>query len=73
MIKYFINFVIKFFNLRRYNAIFIIIDKYTKKRYYVLYFNKNKKTLFKNIINILIKEIFRIYNFLTLTISNREL
>ena len=47
-----INFVIGFFILKEYNAIFINVNKYTKKRYYVPYFDKNKKTLFKNIINI---------------------
>ena len=39
----------------------------------MLYFKKNKKTLFKNIINILIKKFFRFYDLLILIIFNRKL
>ena len=47
------------------------IDRLTKKYYYVVYSNIDKETTAKKMINILLKEIFRLYNLLTLIVSNR--
>ena len=48
------------------------MNRLIKKRYYILYTTKNNNTFIKNIIKMLIKKIFRIYELLTLIIFNRN-
>ena len=67
------NYVINLSKSNEYNAIFTIVNRLTKKRYYVLYIAIEKKILLKLTTNILIKKIFRIYKLLVFIISNRDL
>ena len=55
----------------KYNAIFVIIDRLIKKRYYILYIAIKEGISIKNIINILIKKVFRLYSLLVSIILNR--
>ena len=47
------------------------MNRLIKKRYYVLYITKNDDIFIKNIIEMLIREIFRIYKLLTLIMFDR--
>ena len=55
-----------------YNAIIIIINRLIKKRYYIFYFVDKDKISAKITVDILIKEVFRLYGLLTLIISDRD-
>ena len=48
------------------------MNRLIKERYYVLYTTKNNNIFIKNIIKMLIKEIFRIYELLTLIMFDRN-
>ena len=58
---------------KNHNIIYVIIDKLTRERYYILYIINNKETSIKNIINIFIKCIFYLYKLLISIISDRGL
>ena len=67
------NFIINLLMLKDYNIIYIIIDKLIKERHYILYIIDNEKTSIKNIIDIFIKYIFRLYRLSILIIFDRNL
>ena len=48
------------------------MNRLIKKRYYVLCIMKNNNTFIKSIIEMLIKEIFRIYELLILIMFDRD-
>ena len=54
-----------------YNAIIITINRLIKKRYYIPCFAGEDGILTKVTINMLIKEVFRLYGLLTSIISDR--
>ncbi len=67
------NFIINLLNLKDYNIILIVINILLKKRYYISCILSDKKIIVKVIINLLIKEIFRLYELLSFIKFNREL
>ena len=70
------DFIIKLLKLKnliigqKYNIIFIIVDKFTKQGYFIIYI---KKVLVKNIVQIYIKEVFIKYRVLNKIILNRDI
>ena len=54
---------------QKYNSIFIIIDKFTKQRYFITYI---KEILVKNVVQVYIKEVFIKYRVLTKIILDRD-
>ena len=64
--------MINLLNFEDFNAIFVISNRLIKKRYYILYITINEDTLVEIIANILIEEIFRLYNLLILIVLDRE-
>ena len=67
------NFIINFSESNEYNVICIVIDKFFKKRYYILCRITNEETSTKIIALILINWIFKIHNLFRFIISNRDL
>ena len=65
------NFIVGLLKFNKYNAIFIVVDRLTKKRYYILYTTTDKGTSAEYIAEILINEVFRLYRLLILIVSNR--
>ena len=65
------DFIVGLPQFEGYNAIFVVVNRLTKERYYILYIITNKGTLVENTIEILINEVFRLYKLLILIISNR--
>ena len=55
---------------QEYNIIFIIVDKFIKWGYFVIY---TEKVLAKNIVQIYIKEVFTRYGVLDKIISNKNI
>ena len=53
-----------------YDVIWAIIDRLTKERYYILCTNDDYKTSSEHTVEMLIKEIFRIYGLPTSIVSN---
>ena len=49
------------------------MNRLIKKRYYILYIIKDNNTFVKSIVKMLIKEIFYIYELLTLIVFDRGL
>ncbi len=66
------NFIINLFNLINYNVIIIIINTLLIKHYYISCIVNDKKIIVKVIVNLLIKEIFKLYKLLSFIIFNRE-
>ena len=66
------NFVIDLSDSIEYNVIYIVIDKFFKKRHYIFYKVTNEKTLTKIIALILINWIFKTHNLFQFIISNRD-
>ena len=66
------NFIVGLPKFDRYNVIFIVIDRLTKERYYILYTTINKGTSAEYIAEMLINEVFRLYRLSILIVSNRE-
>ena len=66
------NFIVGLPKFDRYNAIFIIVNRLTKERYYILYTIINKGTSAEYTAEILINEVFRLYKLSILIVSNRE-
>ena len=66
------NFIINFSESNEYNVIYIVIDKFFKKRHYIFCKVTNEKTSTKIIILILINWIFRTYDLFRFIISNRD-
>ena len=66
------NFIINLLNSKDYNVILIIINTLLKKRYYISYIISDKKIIIKVIINLLIKEITKLYKLLSFIIFNRK-
>ena len=66
------NFIINLSELNEYNVIYIVIDKFFKKRHYILCKITNEKTSTKIIILILINWIFKIHDLFQFIISNRD-
>ena len=50
-----------------------MINRFTKKRYYVLYIINNNNTFIESTIEMFIKKIFRLYELFVLIILNRNL
>ena len=66
------NFIIELLKSNKYNVIFVIINKFIKKRHYILYIVIDEDIIMNNIVNIFIREIFRLYNFPIFIILDRE-
>ena len=66
------NFIIDLFTFEEYNAILVFINRYIKERYYILYTIDKNDIFAKNIVYILLKEIFRLYNLFVLIILDRD-
>ena len=66
------NFIVGLSQFEKYNAIFIVVNRLIKERYYILYTIINKGTLVENTAEMLINEVFRLYKLLVLIVSNRE-
>ena len=65
------NFIVGLSKFDRYNVIFIVVDRLTKKRYYILYTITDKGTSAEYIVEILVNKVFRLYRLSILIISNR--
>ena len=66
------NFIIDFFDSHDNNAICIIIDKFSKKRYYVFCYVKNENIFIKITTKILIQYVFRIHDLSISIIFDRD-
>ena len=67
------NFIISLSILKGYNVIYIIIDRFIKKRYYISYIIDNKGSSIKSIIDMFIRYIFRLYKLSILIVFDRGL
>ena len=67
------NYVIGLLESNEYNAILIIVNRLTKERYYVSCIAKEEDISVEVTVEILIREVFRIYDLLASIISNRGL
>ena len=56
---------------KEYNIIYIVIDRLIKERHYIPYTAEEDSTTAKAIADILIREVFRLYDLLALIISDR--
>ena len=65
------NFIVGLPQFEGYNVIFVVVDRLTKERYYILYTITDKGTLIEYIAEMLINEIFRLYKLLILIVLNR--
>ena len=65
------NFIIDLLLSKSYNVIWVIIDRLIKKRYYVLCTAEDNNTFIENIIEMLISEVFRIYELSTSIMFDR--
>ena len=65
------DFIVGLPQFEGYNAIFIVVDRLIKERYYILYTITNKGTLVEYTAEILINEVFRLYKLSILIVSNR--
>ena len=65
------NFIVGLPQFEGYNAIFVIVDRLIKERYYILYTITNKGTSVEYIVEMLINEVFRLYKLSILIVSNR--
>ena len=65
------DFIVGLSKFDKYNAIFIVVDRLIKKRYYILYTTIDKGTSTEYTAEILINEVFRLYKLLILIVSNR--
>ena len=65
------DFIIDLSTFEEYNAILVFIDRYIKERYYILYTIDKKGIFAKNIVYILLKEVFRLYGLPVLIILDR--
>ena len=68
----FMNFIIDFFDFYDHNAICIIIDKLSKKRHYAFCTAKNENTFVEIIVKILVQYVFRLHDFFTSIIFDRD-
>ena len=68
-----INFIIDLFESNEYNVIYIVIDKFFKKRHYILCRIMNERTSTKIIILILINWIFKTHDLSQFITLNRDL
>ena len=59
--------------LKDYNVIYLVIDKFIKERYYILYIIDNKDIFIENIIDIFIKYVFYLYKLSMLIIFDKGL
>ena len=68
-----IDFITSLPLLDIYNAIYIFVDRLTKERHYIPYTSDEYGTSIENIVDILIKEVFRLYDLPVSIISDRGL
>ena len=68
----FMNFIIDFLDFHDHNAICIIIDKFSKKRHYAFCTVKNENTFVEIIVKIFVQYVFRIHDFFTSIIFDRD-
>ncbi len=66
------NFIMKLLKLKGFNAILNMIDWLIKERYYIVYTTTDKNMIAKNIIKVLYKNVWRIYNLFNTIILNRD-
>ena len=70
------DFIVKLLKLKdpitrqKYNTIFIIIDKFTKYKYFITY---TEEILIEDMVQIYIKEVFIKYRVLTKIILNKDI
>ena len=70
------GFIVKLLNLKdpitrqEYNSIFIIINKFTKQRYFIAYI---KEILINDVVQVYIKEVFAKYKILNKIILDRDI
>ncbi len=67
-----INFIIELFESKERNAICIVINKLTKKYYYIVCTINNKNTIVETTADIFLYNIFKYYSFFTSIIFDRE-
>ena len=65
------DFIVGLSESDRYNAIFVVVNRLIKERYYILYTITDKGTSAEYTAEILINKVFRLYRLSILIISNR--
>ena len=65
------DFIVELPKSDRYNAIFIVVDRLTKKRYYISYTAIDEGTSAEYTAEMLINEVFRLHKLSILIVSNR--
>ncbi len=63
----------KLLELEEFNTILNIINWLIKKKHYIIYITINKNIIAENIVKILYKNVWRIYNLFNTIILNRDL
>ena len=66
------NFIVGLLLSQDHNVIWVVIDRLIKKRYYVPCTTKNNNTSIENIIEMLIREVFRLYELSTSIVFDRD-
>ncbi len=67
------NFITELLELEEFNTILNIINWLIKKKHYIIYITINKNIIAENIVKILYKNVWRIYNLFNTIILNRDL
>ena len=71
--KIILNFVVEFSRCSDcYNAILMIINKFSKKRYYIFCAIENKKIFVEIIVKMLIQHDWKLHNLSLIIVSNRK-
>ena len=65
------NFIIDLPLSENHNVIWVVIDRLTKKRYYVPYITEENNTFTENTVEMLIKKIFRLHELSTSIMFDR--
>ncbi len=66
------NFITRLLKFDQKNAIYIVIDKLTRKKHYIACIIINKNIFTKTTTNILFHNVFKYYDLLIFIIFNRE-
>ena len=66
------NFIMSLLNSEDHNAILIVINILLKERHYIFCSTSDKEISVKVTVNLLVREMFRIYELLSFIVLNRK-
>ena len=66
------NFIVDLSQSKEHNVIFVIVNRLTKKRYYISYTVTNEDTSVEYTTKMLVNHIFRLHELSSSIVSNRD-